>query len=91
MNRLEVCERRCNQCLFSDNRVVDEDAVPDIIAGALKKDTWFTCHKGSLSTPPRDLVCRGFYDKYKTDTRALRLAVYLKIVDFVPVPEPEKQ
>lgn len=85
--RVEVCEHRCDQCLFSKNRVVTVEAAQRIVAEALAKDKWFTCHKGSLADPPRDLVCNGFWELHRRDVLPLRLAVMLDLVTFVPVPD----
>lgn len=81
---LDVCAKRCAECLFSENRIVSAERAKAVIDGALRRDTWFECHRGSLKG--RRLVCRGFYDAHARDTRGLRMAVALGIVRFVPVP-----
>lgn len=61
---MKVQKSKCNQCLFSDNFVVKNNRRRrEIITDALKRDTYFQCHKGTIAGV--DVCCRGFWDAYK--------------------------
>lgn len=76
---LKVCEHKCDQCLFSPNRIVSKSRVAQIIRNCLKKDIHFECHKGTIEGVA--VVCRGFYDQYPT--QLIRIAERLNVVEFV--------
>lgn len=59
---LEVSKKCCGQCLLTKNKIVSDERRDELIKDTVAKDTHFTCHKGSIVG--RDIVCRGFYDKY---------------------------
>lgn len=70
---LTLQKKRCDQCLFSQAKVVSDERRDQIIEDCLKRDHFFVCHKGSIKG--LNIVCRGFWDKHKTDVWPLRLAV----------------
>ena len=80
---LEVCEERCNQCLFSTDRIVSSARMAEIIRDCRAKDTHFQCHKHTING--RDVMCRGFYET-QPPSQMLRIAERLSMVTFVPVP-----
>lgn len=80
---LTVCERKCDECLFTPGRIVRPGRVREIVKACHAEGTYFVCHKGSL-TGNNKLVCRGFYDTQKT--QVIRIAERLGVVHFVPVP-----
>ncbi len=59
----KVQKRQCNQCLFSENRVVSQKRAESIIKECIRDDTFFQCHKGTLKN--QDICCRGFWDNFK--------------------------
>lgn len=80
---LLVCEKRCNQCLFSKAKVVGDTRKEDILAGTRKSGKYFICHKSASGQP---VVCRGFYDE--EPSRACTTARVLDIVRFVNPEDP---
>lgn len=58
---MNLCKKRCDQCLFSSARIVGAKRKSQIIAECLRYDRHFICHKAQ---PGEDRVCRGFYDNY---------------------------
>ena len=72
-----VLAKRCDQCLFSNARIVSEEGAQGIIAECLATDSHFICHK------TQDVCCRGFYDTHKLDVWPIRLARMWGLVDFV--------
>lgn len=77
-----VYEERCEQCLFSPNKIVDDKRRKEVLADCAKKDTYFICHKASMKG--EDVCCKGFYETQ--DTRTTRMAKWLGVVRFVPLP-----
>lgn len=78
-----VCEKRCNQCLFSSAKIVGDERKEDLLTGTKKSGKYFICHK-SPSTQP--VVCRGFYDE--EPNRACTTARVLGLVRFVNPESP---
>jgi hypothetical protein len=81
----QVVSSRCNECLFSDNKIVDDDRKQDLIEQTLANNSYFTCHKAMLAG--LDLCCRGFFDVHKDNSLVTRLAIRLDLVEFVDLPE----
>lgn len=60
-----VCKKRCNQCLFSKNKIVSNERKKEILQQCKDKEEHFICHKGSLKG--KNVMCKGFFDsKYQT-------------------------
>ena len=88
-----VMRKRCNECLFSDGKIVPDKRRDELLAECERRDTHFICHKatiahtaGLLTREESNVCCRGFYDRDPRATAAMRLAHYLGIVVFVDVP-----
>lgn len=79
-----VAQKRCTQCLYTPAKIVSDDRREQLIAETVQADSYFVCHKGTL-TGNNQLCCRGFYET--EDTMVIRLAKALGVVEFVPVPE----
>lgn len=75
----KVCEEKCDQCLFTDNRIVRPGRVKEILKECRQKDSHFTCHKASIAGG--DVCCRGFYDTQTS--QMIRIAQRLNMVEFV--------
>lgn len=74
-----VCEKSCDQCLFSKDRIVSAARVREILSGCARNDQHFTCHKATMEG--RDVCCRSFYDTRSTNL--IRIAQRLRMVRFV--------
>lgn len=81
--KLKVCNHACNQCLFTDNRIVSGERATQVISEALETDGFFECHKGTLQG--KRVVCRGFWNRYRKDVLSLRLALAFNMYEFVEV------
>jgi hypothetical protein len=55
----KVCARQCDQCLFSKNKLVDEERKQELLFQCEREQTHFVCHKGS--TVGQNVVCNGFF------------------------------
>lgn len=76
---LLVAHKRCNECLFTNNRVVRPGRREDILAICKKHDSSFVCHKATLKD--RAVVCRGFFEE--TPSTICQIAGRLGWVKFV--------
>lgn len=102
---LQVCDRVCDECLFSKHRVVGSPRMKELIAGAIAADAHFICHKhslradlseGAVTWQQANVCCRAYYDQIGPRVLVIRLALMLGIVVFVnaagdPVAEEENR
>jgi hypothetical protein len=79
----KVTEKRCNECLFSQNKIVSDERRRQVLAECEQNDSHFICHKSSMNGS--DVCCRGFYDAKSTNM--IRIAQRLDAVEFVPIPD----
>lgn len=79
-----VCAERCDQCLFSKDKIVSDERRKQLLEDCQKKDKHFTCHKFN------DVCCRGFFDAQLTS--AVQLAyrfdkMGMKVIEFISPPK----
>jgi hypothetical protein len=85
---LLVLEKRCNECLFSKNKIVSDKRRDDLLEGCKRRGSHFVCHKAS--NVKLEAVCRGFYDSPEHPTRLIHVARVLRAVRFVKEEDLEK-
>lgn len=85
---LLVLEKRCNECLFSKNKVVSDERREDILGSCTRNGSHFICHKAQKSK--LEVVCRGFYDSAEYMTRLIHVARVLGAVRFVQEQDLER-
>lgn len=79
LKRLKVMQKQCDQCLFSKNKIVSDEAKAKTLKQCQQEDSYFVCHKASIKG--EDVACRGYYD---TGANTFcRLATHFNMVDFV--------
>ena len=78
-----VANKRCNECLFSDAKIVDNKRRDSILKECRRKDTYFLCHKGTMAG--KSIVCRGFFET--RSNAACRMAEVIGVVKFVEPPK----
>lgn len=74
----KVYAERCDQCLFSKDKIVSDARRTQILKDCRRRDSHFICHKS------KDVCCRGFYDTQSCNL--IRIAGRLGAIEFVPVP-----
>jgi hypothetical protein len=79
----KVCKERCDQCLFSKNKIVSNARKRDVLATCAANDSHFVCHK------TKDVCCRGFYDRDPGASNLMRIAGRLGAVEFVEAQRSE--
>ena len=69
-----VKTQQCNQCLFSDNKIVNDARKEEVLRTTLKKDSFFVCHKTD------DVCCKGYWDSHKNDFTVGQIAQRLNLI-----------
>lgn len=77
---MKVQKTKCNQCLFTKNRIVTSKRKAEIIKDCLNSDTYFCCHKTKIKGIKSDVCCRGFWDTHKSNFNLGRIAQGLNVV-----------
>lgn len=80
----KVAKECCNQCLFSQNKIVSNARRRNILSDCRKKDNHFICHKFTIAGN-QDVCCKGFYETQTS--QMIRIAQRLNVVEFVELPE----
>lgn len=83
---LKVCEKKCSECLFSENKIVSDLRRNEIVRKLKRKDTYFHCHKGSLRS--ETWVCRGSFEMMP---QMVRIAGRLGALQFIDPENPPKE
>lgn len=76
--KLLVCEKRCDQCLFTSAKIVSDRRRVAVLRECEKKGTYFLCHKSTIAG--RAVVCRGFFETQPN--MACQVADRLGLVEF---------
>lgn len=84
---LLVSERCCNQCLFTDRKIVSDRRREQILEECSDRNTHFACHKGTIAN--QDIVCRGFYET--GGSTLVRMARHFNQIEFVDVEKLERK
>ena len=79
----KVQKKKCDQCLFTANKIVDDKRKREILIETKQSDSFFICHKATLENDK--VCCRGFWDKHKHDFNLGRIAQRLNCVQMVDV------
>lgn len=92
MSHLKVSRKRCNQCLFSNQKIVDEQRKADVLTECAATDSHFICHKYTVAKllgklKDDNVVCRGFYDNDPNASTWMQIAGRLDLIEFVDLPE----
>lgn len=80
--KFPVYAKRCDQCLFSKDKIVSDARRKDLLEDMAKKGSWFVCHKASIAG--ESVCCKGFYDTKSNND--LVIAERLGMIEFVPLP-----
>lgn len=79
----KVTDEKCDQCLFSEQKIVSDSRRKDILATCKANDTHFICHKASIAGTA--ICCKGFYDTQTSNL--IRTMERLQYIKFVEVPD----
>lgn len=81
---LEVCEKQCDQCLFSENKIVSDARRKSLLSEIKREQSMFECHKATIAG--KNTCCKGFYDSMGHHSQMIRIAERLGAVKFVEIP-----
>lgn len=76
---MKVKKEKCDQCLYSDNRIVSKKRAAQIMKDTIKNDCNFECHKGTISGD--EIICRGSFDHHPG--QMARIAGRLGMIKFI--------
>lgn len=86
-----VQKTKCNQCLFTNNRIVSIKRMKEILKDCKKRDSYFVCHKDqTVGEGNGKLCCRGFLDNFKNDFNLGRMIQRINYIKEVEIGD-EKQ
>ena len=82
--------RRCDQCLFGNNKIVSEEAKADVLATAHHNGGFFVCHKASIGGMEGG-CCKGYFDKTEDGVVIMvkRMEMPIQWIDPVTLEEVE--
>lgn len=87
MTGFRVRAEKCDQCLFTPQRIVSGQRMAEVLKACSDEGKHFTCHKHD------DVCCRGFYD-HQPQPWYSQVAKRLGMIEWVgadgaPVPSKE--
>lgn len=82
----EVTKERCDQCLFSKDKIVSDNRRKEVLNTCKRNDSHFVCHKASIAG--KDICCKGFYETQSTNL--IRVMGRLNGIQFVEIPDMPK-
>jgi hypothetical protein len=85
---LRVMNKPCDECLYSNKKIVSDKRRDQLVALCAAEGTHFVCHKASDAG--EDVMCRGHWDRTKNDTLRNRLAQALGVVVLVSIEQLER-
>lgn len=68
---LKVFKTPCENCLFSDDKIVSNARKKELLSNCKKEQTHFICHKSTIKG--EDTVCSGFYKKMGHVSQLIRI------------------
>jgi hypothetical protein len=90
--RLFVGSALCDTCVFAKGNRMDLEPgrLRSLIDQNLDNGSALTCHRTIYEDPKhRHAICRGFYDRFKDASPALRLAQIARVIEFIDPPPKE--
>lgn len=85
----QVYQDKCQNCLFTQDRIVSSKRAKDIIQDCKDSDTHFICHLSTMENNG-NICCRGFFDTVGDDIAKIQIAKRLGAVEFIETPDSEK-
>ena len=78
---LKVFKTPCENCLFSDDKIVSNTRKKELLSNCQKTQTHFICHKATIKG--EDAVCAGFYKNMGYVSQMIRIAERLNCIEFI--------
>lgn len=80
---LKVYQQCCQNCLFSKDKIVNNERKRGIIKDCIQNQSHFTCHKATMKN--EDIVCHGFFSHMGDVSQLVRIAKRLGVVEMIPM------
>lgn len=75
----KVKKEKCNECLFSKDKIVSGQRRSELLSDIARNDSHFVCHKSSIEGG--EVCCKGFYDTGSSNL--IRISQRLRMIEFV--------
>jgi len=72
----KVKKKCCGKCLFSSNKIVDQQRKEQILYHCAQDDTHFICHEGTIKG--EDICCKAFFEQHTS--QMIRIAQRLHMI-----------
>lgn len=84
--KIHVCDTMCDTCVFRPGNLMrlEPGRLAGMVRDATRADSAIICHSTLYQHEVRNAVCRGFYDRYRT--QPLQLAERLGLVEYDTLP-----
>ena len=84
--KVHVCEQMCDTCVFRPGNLMHlaPGRLEEMVAEATANDSAIICHSTLDVIAVDNAVCRGFYDRYRT--QPLQIAARLDLVERDALP-----
>ena len=76
-----VRRRHCDQCLYTERKLVSNERRRQILRECRENDTFFNCHKSTIKG--EIACCHGFYKRHPYATSVMRHAAKHKLIHFI--------
>lgn len=85
--QIKVYTEPCENCLFTEQRIVSAKRAKEVINTCIEDQTHFTCHKASMKD--EDVCCKTFFDKMSDKIVKLRIARSFpdQLIDWIVMPK----
>lgn len=89
--RIHVLNDRCATCIFrpGDLMHLQPGRVKEMVTSAIRNESVIPCHSTIYDPAVKPAICRGYWDAYRNEVVALRLAQVMDIVVEDPAPPKE--
>lgn len=87
----KVYKHPCKNCLLTKNKIVSDERKKDILSDIMQQQSYFVCHKSSMSEEGgQGVCCKKFYDDMGHFSQMIRIAERLNAVEFIDQPDNKK-
>lgn len=83
--KVHVMSEKCDTCIFRPGNLMmlASGRVKQMVDGSISEGAGITCHKTIHGQRDQEATCRGFFDSYKDQVFAFRLAEKLGLIEEV--------
>ncbi len=75
--KTQVCKSKCDQCLFSKNKIVTNKRKSEILKDCNENEKWFGCHK------QENAICAGYFKEKYNENSWIQIGHRLGLLEFI--------